>query len=87
MVWIHCQRLIQSFERKFEEGQVRGWPAIHAWLQELDPEAANLIHPNHSSRIERALEVRLVTGGSFVHLGQVDRQIPQSLGKRLIYQY
>ncbi len=41
-----------------------GWPAVHAWLESLDSGAAQMIHPNHSSRIERALEVRLITGDS-----------------------
>ena len=42
----------------------KGWPAIHQWLDEIDPGAAAMIHPNHSSRIERALEVKLLTGES-----------------------
>lgn len=41
-----------------------GWPAVHAWFQSLDPSMAAQIHPNHSSRLERALEVYLVTGQS-----------------------
>jgi tRNA dimethylallyltransferase len=55
-----------------------GWPAMHAWLKDLDSEAAALIHPNHSSRIERALEVRLVTGESICSFwsgGQADTSI------------
>jgi tRNA dimethylallyltransferase len=57
---------------------LEGWPAIHAWLKDLDPDAADFIHPNHSSRIERALEVRLVTGESICSFwsgGQVDASI------------
>ena len=42
----------------------QGWPAIHQWLIEIDPKAGKMIHPNHSSRIERALEVKLLTGRS-----------------------
>lgn len=34
-----------------------GWPALHARLAQVDPEAAARIHPNHSQRIGRALEV------------------------------
>jgi tRNA dimethylallyltransferase len=34
-----------------------GWPALHAELQTLDPEAAARIAPNDSQRIQRALEV------------------------------
>lgn len=39
-----------------------GWPRLHAELSRLDPEAAARIHPNHSQRILRALEVCLLTG-------------------------
>ncbi len=35
----------------------RGWPALHAELAAVDPESAATIHPNHSQRIGRALEV------------------------------
>lgn len=34
-----------------------GWPALHAELQSIDPEAAGRIHPNDPQRIQRALEV------------------------------
>ena len=55
-----------------------GWPAVHAWLESLDSGAAQMIHPNHSSRIERALEVRLITGDSicsFWSKGKTDQRI------------
>ncbi|HET6725269.1 MAG TPA: tRNA (adenosine(37)-N6)-dimethylallyltransferase MiaA [Gammaproteobacteria bacterium] len=39
-----------------------GWPALHARLAEIDPEAANRVHPNDAQRIQRALEVHHVTG-------------------------
>jgi len=39
-----------------------GWPALHARLMELDPVAAAAIHPHHSQRISRALEVFLSSG-------------------------
>ena len=41
-----------------------GWQAVHQKLKSLDPNMADCIHPNHSSRIERALEVRLITNQS-----------------------
>lgn len=37
-----------------------GWPQLHAELARLDPKAAARIHPNHSQRILRALEVCLL---------------------------
>lgn len=39
-----------------------GWPALHAELAEVDPELAAELHPNHSVRIERGLEVYRLTG-------------------------
>jgi tRNA dimethylallyltransferase len=39
-----------------------GWPALHAELQSVDPEAAARIAPNDGQRIQRALEVSLSTG-------------------------
>jgi len=40
----------------------RGWPHIHALLASVDPESAQRIHPNHSQRLSRALEVYRATG-------------------------
>jgi len=39
-----------------------GWPALHAELAHLDPETAHRLEPNDSQRIQRALEVCLVSG-------------------------
>ena len=43
-------------------GLAEGWPALHAELERLDPEAAARIHPNDPQRIQRALEVCYLTG-------------------------
>lgn len=40
----------------------RGWPAMHAVLNTLDPVTASRIQPNDSQRIQRALEVCYLTG-------------------------
>jgi tRNA dimethylallyltransferase len=40
-----------------------GWPALHAELARLDPETAARLKPNDSQRIQRALELCLMTGG------------------------
>jgi tRNA dimethylallyltransferase len=45
-----------------EEADKVSWPVLHKRLAEIDPEAANRIHPNDSQRIQRALEVHLLTG-------------------------
>lgn len=39
------------------EAATHGWPWLHARLAEVDPESARRIHPNHSQRLGRALEV------------------------------
>ncbi|MCD9127506.1 tRNA (adenosine(37)-N6)-dimethylallyltransferase MiaA [Luteimonas fraxinea] len=39
-----------------------GWPALHARLATLDPEAAARIKPGDAQRIQRALEVHRLTG-------------------------
>jgi len=39
-----------------------GWPALHAELAGLDPEAAARIQPNDRQRIQRALEIIELTG-------------------------
>ena len=44
------------------EADLLGWPALHAQLEAVDPITAANIHPNHSSRITRALEVYRLSG-------------------------
>lgn len=44
------------------EGRESGWPALHKQLAEVDPDIARKLHPNHSQRICRALEVYRGTG-------------------------
>lgn len=45
-----------------EEAARLGWPAIHAQLARVDPETAGRIHPHHSQRLARALELYRSTG-------------------------
>lgn len=47
-----------------------GWPALHAQLAELDPEAATRIRPQDTQRIQRALEVQRLTGVPISHWQQ-----------------
>lgn len=39
-----------------------GWSALHKELEQVDPETAARLHPNHNQRIQRALEVYQLTG-------------------------
>ncbi len=50
------------------EGRQRGWPAMHERLAQVDPEAAQRIHPNDPQRIQRALEVHQLAGISMTQL-------------------
>lgn len=50
------------------EASLYGWPQIHAELNKVDPEAAAEIHPNHSQRLSRALEVYRVSGKTMTQL-------------------
>jgi tRNA dimethylallyltransferase len=45
-----------------ERAAREGWPALHAELSRLDPQAAARIAPTDSQRIQRALEVYYTTG-------------------------
>ena len=45
-----------------QRAQQDGWPSLYAELEAVDPDTASRLHPNHSQRIQRALEVYLVTG-------------------------
>jgi tRNA dimethylallyltransferase len=47
-----------------QDAAERGWPAIHAELEKVDPIAAARIEMNDSQRIQRALEIYLSTGKS-----------------------
>ena len=49
--------------RQIDERALRdGWPVLHAELQRLDPAGAARIHPHDSQRIQRALEVMMLSG-------------------------
>ncbi len=62
----------QQIEREAAE---HGWPYVHQLLAEVDPASANRIHPHHSQRIERALEVYRITGKTMTELhGQQNRE-------------
>ncbi len=49
------------------EAAVRGWPALHAELAQLDPPTAARLSPQDGQRIQRALEVWRLTGRPLSH--------------------
>ncbi|MGD8176026.1 tRNA (adenosine(37)-N6)-dimethylallyltransferase MiaA [Marinimicrobium sp. ARAG 43.8] len=50
-----------------------GWPYIHRQLEAVDPDTAAEIHPNHSQRLSRALEVYRASGKTMSELRREQR--------------
>ena len=44
------------------DARARGWPALHAELARVDPQAAARLDPNDAQRVQRALEVFRLSG-------------------------
>ncbi len=61
-----------------QQAEEKGWPFVHALLAEVDPEGAAGIHPNHSQRISRALEVYRVSGRPLSQL--IKQQLEKGCG-------
>ena len=52
-----------QLRKDIEDAAARdGWPALHAQLAALDPDAAARLQPNDAQRIQRALEIVRLTG-------------------------
>lgn len=51
-----------------EKANKLGWKAIHEELKKVDPISAERIHPNDPQRLNRALEVYLISGKSLTEL-------------------
>jgi tRNA dimethylallyltransferase len=56
-----------------EQANKLSWPAVHAELQIVDPIAAQRINPNDRQRIQRALEVYMVSGKALTQWQQEAR--------------
>lgn len=68
-------RADQKIRQEIETMAVaQGWEAVHAQLQSIDPESAARIHPNDPQRLQRALEVYLVTGRTLTALHKQEKQ-------------
>lgn len=57
-------------DRLVAEAEVHGWGYLHQRLQQIDPVAAERIHPNDPQRMQRALEVFELTGRTMTDLWQ-----------------
>ncbi|BDY06558.1 tRNA (adenosine(37)-N6)-dimethylallyltransferase MiaA [Ferrimonas sp. YFM] len=51
-----------------EEAKSLGWAELHRQLSEIDPVAAERIHPNDPQRLSRALEVYRISGETLTEL-------------------
>ena len=59
----------QKVRREIEDlAREQGWQAVHEQLRRVDPQAAQRIHPNDPQRLQRALEVYLVSGKTLTQL-------------------
>ncbi len=63
-----------------EKREQEGPEVLHRWLAEVDPQAAARIHPNDPQRVQRALEVWLLTGQP---LSELQQARPAESGVRL----
>ena len=62
------------------EAAARGWPALHAELERVDPKTARRVAPGDTQRIQRALEVWRLTGKALSALQGVTRaELPFAL--------
>lgn len=61
-------------DRLVAEAEQHGWESLHQRLQQVDPVAAERIHPNDPQRMQRALEVYELTGRSMTELWQEQEQ-------------
>jgi len=66
------------------EAERVGWPAMHAQLAEVDPEAAARIHATDPQRIGRALEVYRATGQSLTDWQRRHPPVSPLAGERLL---
>lgn len=61
-----ADRALRERHRAIVESE--GRPALHTRLRNVDPEAADRLHPNDFVRVSRALEVHELTGKKMSHL-------------------
>ena len=55
-----------------QEAKDQGWPEMHRKLKGIDPEAAKKIKPNDRQRIQRAIEVYMISGTTISELKKKD---------------
>lgn len=75
---LHCLPSADSTVRQQldEEAAQYGWPAMHARLKKVDPSSAARLSPNDAQRIQRALEVWMLSGKTMTQLLEEKKTIP-----------
>jgi tRNA dimethylallyltransferase len=66
-----------------ELAREQGWAAVHTRLAQVDSQAARRIHPNDPQRLQRALEVFMVSGRSMTELQSVSQ--PGEISEKLLF--
>ena len=70
-----------AVRRKIEHLALQsGWEQVHQRLQQVDPVAAERIHPNDPQRIQRALEVYEISGVPMTEWLRRDKSEPLNYG-------
>ena len=62
-----------------QQGQLLGWPRMHEKLSSLDPVSAERIDRNDPQRIQRALEIYILTKGDVSVWNKKMRFLPQNI--------
>lgn len=60
-----------------EQARHSGWPELHRELAAIDPATARRLEPTDSQRIQRALEIWLITGQTMSELLMQERETPR----------
>ncbi len=71
-------------ERLWQEAEEKGIEPLYARLLELDPKAAEKIHPNNQKRVIRALEIYETTGLTLTEQNERSRKTPSPYDARMV---
>ena len=71
-------------EKLWQEAEEKGIEPLYARLSELDPKAAEKIHPNNKKRVIRALEIYETTGLTLTEQNERSRRKPSPYDARMV---
>lgn len=75
---LHCLPSADNAVRQQldDEAAQYGWPAMHARLKKVDPGTAARLSPNDAQRIQRALEIWILSGKTMTQLLEEEKTTP-----------